>query len=768
MDAVRQKKPLVRGRWALKLAAFANKVALSRRLAIGLAIAAVATGILTYINLTESPLGADPRTNLALIILDLVIVLPLAGLIAFRIVRLWSARRQGKAGSRLHARLVLLFSIIAVTPAIIVAVFSAVMFEFGIQAWFNSRVGTALRESLNITEKYVDEHIIALRTDVRNLGSDINGYALELMSDPRRLPSYVSRRSRERGIDGASVFDERGRVLVNNVASFSPSNEKAGTLRAAISRIRKDGDIVVIARRGEANIRAIMRLTIFFDSNLYLYVSRPIEPTLRAHMQRMRGAVDEYLKLEGQRSGFQIGFFLLYAVVSLLLLLAAIWLGLYFANQLVRPISELINASQRIGQGDLSVRVPTSGRDEIASLSKSFNKMTGDLETNREELIEANRQVDARRAFTEKVLEGVTAGVIGLDDEQRINLPNRSASDLLGVDLDQKIGQPISDVVPEFAAIMKDVARNPGRRHRGEVVVQLNDRSRTLMVQLAAEQLASEIVGYVFTFDDITDLQQAQRTAAWADVARRIAHEIKNPLTPIQLSAERLRRKYLKEIKTDPEIFETCTDTIIRQVDDIGRLVSEFSSFARMPAPRMKRNDLDELCRQAVFLQKTAHPKIRYHYEKQAGPLWINCDGHQISQALTNLLQNAANAIEEQDPTQGADATDGTITLSLTDGENGVTLTITDTGPGLPPDMIHRLTEPYVTTRSKGTGLGLAIVRKIMEDHGGELRLKNNAVRARKAASGKASSTGQGATISMVFPASVRATGDADTVETDA
>lgn len=736
-------KPPPKARWGLRLAAFANRVALSRRLAIGLAIAAVVTGVLTYVNLTESPLGADPGTNLTLIIVDLIIVLPLAGLIAFRVVRLWTARRQGKAGSRLHARLVLLFSLVAVTPAIIVAVFSAVMFEFGIQAWFNSRVGTALRESLNITEKYVDEHIIALRTDVQNLGADINNYALELMNNPRRLPAFVNRRARERGIDGASVFDDRGRMLVTNAGRFSPSNEKPSTLQAAISRITKDGEIVVIARRGEHNIRALMRLTIFFDSNVYLYISRPIEPTLRSHMQRMRGAVEEYLKLEGQRSGFQIGFFLLYAVVSLLLLLAAVWLGLYFANQLVRPISELISASNRVGQGDLSVRVRSNGKDEIAVLSTSFNKMTGDLEKNREELIEANRQVEARREFTEKVLEGVTAGVVGLDKDQNINLPNKSASDLLGVDLEEKVGEKITDVVPEFAEIMDNVARNPGRRHRAEITITRTDQSRTLMVQLAAEQLAGEIVGYVFTFDDITDLQQAQRTAAWADVARRIAHEIKNPLTPIQLSAERLRRKYLKQIKTDPEVFETCTDTIIRQVDDIGRLVSEFSNFARMPAPRMKENDLAELCRQAVFLQKTAHPKIRFNSKGIDEAITVSCDGHQVGQALTNLLQNAANAIEEQNNGEHTDG-QGVIELTLKQNAQGITVSITDSGPGLPPDMIHRLTEPYVTTRAKGTGLGLAIVRKIMEDHGGRLALKNR------------SGDKTGATISMVFPPSVR------------
>ncbi len=758
--AVRRTRP--RQRWMLRLSAFANRVALSSRLAIGLAIAAVITGLLTAINLAESPLGADPGINLALIVIDLAIVLPLAGLIAFRVVLLWSARRQGKAGSRLHARLVLLFSIIAVTPAIIVAMFSAVMFEFGIQAWFSSRVATALRESVNMTEKYVDEHIIALQTDVRNLGSDINTHALELMNDPGQLPAFVTRRARERGIVGASVFDERGRILVSDVGSFSPSNERPANLRAAISRVRKDGDIVVIARRGEHNIRALMRLTIFFDSNIYLYVSRPVEPTLRSHMVRMQGAVDEYLKLEGQRSGLQIGYFLLYGVVSLLLLLAAIWLGLYFANQLVRPISELIAASERVGRGDLSVRVRSSGQDEIASLSRSFNQMTGELERNRQELVAVNRQIEARREFTEKVLEGVSAGVIGLDADRRINLPNRSASDLLGVDLDARIDERIADVVPEFDELLDKVARNPVRRYWSEIEIRRNDTSRTLMVRLAAERLGSEIVGYVVTFDDITDLQQAQRTAAWADVAQRIAHEIKNPLTPIQLSAERLRRKYLHRIETDPEVFDTCTDTIIRQVDDIGRLVSEFSKFARMPAPRMKENNLRELCRQAIFLQRSAHPSIAYDFAKTNTPLPILCDGHQVSQALANLLQNAANAIEEQGGLQGsADASGrvGAVALTIEESEAAIAVSVSDTGPGLPTDMLHRLTEPYVSTRAKGTGLGLAIVRKIMEDHGGELRLKNDYTQEREI---------RGATITMAFPVTIRAGGPVQPVPADA
>ncbi|MCY4236772.1 MAG: PAS domain-containing sensor histidine kinase [Rhodospirillaceae bacterium] len=741
MDAAAP-RPAQDQRWLLRMAALVNHAALSRRLAIGLAIAALMFGILTYIILTESPLGANPGTNLTLVIVNLVIILPLAGLIAFRVVRLWAARRQGKAGSQLHARLVLLFSIIAVTPAIIVAVFSAVMFEFGIQSWFNVRVSTALRESLNITEKYIDEHIIAIREDLRNLGSDVNNYALELMNTPRRLPEFVSRRAQERGIMGASVFDDRGRILMSDAGNFSPSNEKPENLRAAMSRIQKDGDIVVIARRGEHNIRALMRLKIFFDSNVYLYISRPIEPTLRPHMVRMQDAVDEYLKLEGQRSSFQIGFFLLYAVVSLLLLLAAVWLGLYFANQLVRPISELISASERVAQGDLSVRLRRNRHDEISNLSLYFNRMTRDLQKNHEKLVEANRQVEARRAFTEKVLEGVTAGVIGLDADQQINLPNRSASELLQTDMETQLGKPVAEVIPEFADMIENIKRYPARHHRSEVVISREGRTRTLIVQLAAEQIGSEIVGYVFTFDDITDLQRAQRTAAWADVARRIAHEIKNPLTPIQLSAERLRRKYLKQITVEPEVFETCTATIIRQVDDIGRLVSEFSSFARMPAPRMKENDLRELCRQNMFLQKSAHPAITYEFDGGAAPLNVRCDEHQVGQALTNLLQNAANAIEEESWDTGA----GTVSLAIRETDHKIVVSVTDTGSGLPKDMMHRLTEPYMTTRAKGTGLGLAIVRKIMEDHQGELRLQNNA----------GGDEPRGATVSMVFPASIR------------
>ena len=759
-----------RQRLMLRLSALANRLALSSRLTIGLTIAAVVISLATAINLAESPLGANPGINVALILADLAIVLPLAGLIAFRIVLLWSARRQGKAGSRLHARLVLLFGIVAVTPAIIVAVFSAAVFEFGIQSWFSSRVGTALRESVQMTEKYVDEHIIALQGDIRNLASDINAHALELMSEPRQLPDFFNRRARERGIAGASVFDERGRVLVANVGSFSPANENPANLRAAISRIRKDGDIVVVARPGEPNIRALTRLTIFFDSNLYLYISRPIEPTIRSHMLRMKDAVDEYLRLEGQRSGLQIGYHLLYGVVSLLLLLAAIWLGLYFANRMARPISELIAASERVAKGDLSVRVGSSGQDEIASLSRSFNEMIGQLQTNREELVEANRQVEARREFTEKVLEGVTAGVVGLDAGRRINLPNRSASDLLGIDLEQRIGEEIADIVPEFREMMDRVARNPVRRHWSEIVIRRDDRTRTLMVRLAAEHLESEIVGYVLTFDDITDLQQAQRTAAWADVARRIAHEIKNPLTPIQLSAERLRRKYLKHIVTDPEVFDTCTDTIIRQVDDIGRLVSEFSSFARMPAPRMKENDLHRLCRQAIFLERSAHPSIAYEFAVAVTPLPVMCDEHQISQALTNLLQNAANAIEERGASDGsgdasrrasADASGraGTIAVTIDENEAGIAVSISDTGPGLPTDMLHRLTEPYVSTRARGTGLGLAIVRKIMEDHGGELQLKNDYSDEREI---------RGATVTMAFPATVRPDEAARPVPADA
>jgi len=381
-----------------------------------------------------------------------------------------------------------------------------------------------------------------------------------------------------------------------------------------------------------------------------------------------------------------------------------------------------------VRSGDLSARVPEGdASDEIGSLSRAFNRMTGQIEAQRGELVEANRQLEARRHFMETVLTGVSAGVVGLDADGRVNLPNRTASDLLSTELEGGIGEKLRDIAPEMSALLDEADRWPDRMAEAQINIERDGRTRTLLVRIVADRTKQGINGFVVTFDDVTALLSAQRKAAWSDIARRIAHEIKNPLTPIQLSAERLRRKYLKEITTDPESFSICTDTIVRHVEDIGRMVDEFSSFARMPAPEMAPGELTALCRREIALQRAAHPEIDFVDGIPDHEVSAICDGGQIGQALTNLLQNAAESIEGRDAPDGGEALEpGRIVVSVELGEGLALIEVSDNGRGLPRKERDRLTEPYVTTREKGTGLGLAIVRKIMEDHGGALQLADN------------------------------------------
>jgi two-component system nitrogen regulation sensor histidine kinase NtrY len=701
---------------------WAHRVGLSRYAAIALTIAAIASGMGTYWALTGSRLfEPDPKTILILLNVDFVLLLLLGALIARRIARLWAQRRRGLAGSRLHARLVLLFSLVAVTPAIVVAVFSAIFFNFGIQAWFSERVHLALTESLKVTDAYLREHQQAIRADALAMASVLNRNALLLLRSPEIFRRAVEQQAAARALLEAVVFDESGTVLATSGLDLSIQREQVP--QWALDRAKK-GEVAVVAERGAKRVRALVKLDQFF--NTYLYVGRFIDPTVVGHVARTRSAVEAYQKLEGQRSGLQISFFLLYAVVALLLLMAAVWVGLLISNQLMKPIGDLIGAADKIRRGDLSARVVESKEDaDIGGIGRAFNRMAKRLERNRRELTDANRQLDARRMFTETVLAGVSAGVIGLDAKGRINLPNRSASELLATDLESQIGKPLANVVPEMADLVARVQSRHEGLEQTELVISRGGATRTLTVRIATEATDGEPFGYVVTFDDITELQSAQRAAAWADVARRIAHEIKNPLTPIQLSAERLKRKYLKEIESEPELFETLADTIVRQVGDIGRMVDEFSSFARMPAPVMREEDLSEICRQAATLQRSAHNDITFDIQVPDTPIRVRADRGQISQAVTNLLQNAADSILDRKAPGRQESPRGRIAIKASQQGRDVVVEVEDDGPGLPKELQHRLTEPYVTTRKKGTGLGLAIVAKIMEDHSGQLVLEN-------------------------------------------
>jgi two-component system nitrogen regulation sensor histidine kinase NtrY len=437
-----------------------------------------------------------------------------------------------------------------------------------------------------------------------------------------------------------------------------------------------------------------------------------------------------------------VTFAMIFVVVALLLLLAAIWIGIAVANRLARPVGALIGAAERIRSGDLSARVEEGARDdELGTLSRAFNRMTSQIEAQRGELIDANAQIENRRRFTEAVLASVTAGVVALDSRGVVDLPNRSASVLLDMDLSAKTGQDFAELVPEMAQLVEAAQSNPDRPAQGTIQLVRNQRKRTFVVRIATTRLDDGGKGLVVTFDDVTDLEAAQRTAAWADVARRIAHEIKNPLTPITLSAERLKRKYLSEIKSDPETFRMCTDTIMRQVEDIGRMVDEFSSFARMPAPRMRAENVAELVRRTVFLQANGRAGAKFDTTLPDAAVLLRLDAGQIGQALTNLLQNALDAIEGR---EGADLPPPHVAVDLSQDAQGRTLvSVADNGRGLPKVDRDRLTEPYMTTRAKGTGLGLAIVKKIMEDHGGTVLLADR--------------PGGGAVVTLVFPSEARA-----------
>ena len=701
---------------------WSRTVGLPRKLAIAVAAAAVVSGIATYGAMSgAAPFGTDPTNVLILLNIDLVLLLILGAIVSVRLVRLWLERRRGSAGSKLHIRLVGLFSLVSVTPAIVVAVFSALFLNFGLQAWFSRQVSTALDQSLVVAEAYMAEHRETIRGHALAMANDLNSQAPFLVQNPGRLRQLVNRLAELRGLSDTAVLTRNGRILARSGLNFALELERLPEpvmLRAAA------GEVVVLTSEADERVRALVRLVAFVDA--YLYVGRYIESRVLNHVQRVQGAVGQYKQLERRQSGFQITFVLIFVVVALLVLLSSIWVGLAFANQLVRPISGLISAAERVRAGELSARVEEGDEgDEIGSLSRAFNRMTGQLEEQRDELVEANKQLEERRQFTEAVLGGVSAGVIGLAANGLVTLPNRSALSLLNSSADILTGRSVEDAVPEMMHLLQEAQARPDRLIEEEIELDRGGRKRTLLVRIMAENMDGNIVGYVVTFDDITALVAAQRTAAWADVARRIAHEIKNPLTPIQLAAERLKRKYMSEVSSEPEIFSACTDTIVRQVNDIRQMVDEFSAFARMPTAVMQPENLQPIVQQAVLLQRVAHPEIEFALDLPNEPVIMDCDSRQLGQCLTNLLKNAAEAIESRDGTAAGAEETGNITVKVRAESGERVIEIEDNGPGLPAENRDRLSEPYVTTRVRGTGLGLAIVSKIMEDHAGEFILSD-------------------------------------------
>ncbi len=699
-------------------------ILLGRAVTLLLAAGALMLGIATFIVVVGHLPG--PNQAFALVLGNLSVLLLLGAVLAGRLTRMWVERRRGSAGAKLHVRLVLLFAVVAVTPAIVVAVFSTVFFNFGIQIWFNEPVRIALQESLSASRGYLEEHRNNIRADALTMANDLTRAGQYLSSNPNAFAAVLGEQTALRGLTEAVIYEPTTGMVVASAgimagAAIDPPPDWA-------TELARTGDVAVLAGDDTSRVRAVVKLDA--TPPLMLMIDRPVDPQILDHMTRTEQAVAEYDRLDKSRSGLQVTFALIFALVALLVLAAAVLIGLVMATQIARPVGRLITAAERVRAGDLTVQVPeVAAGDELAGLSRAFNRMTGQLAAQRTELMDAYSQIDERRRFTEAVLSGVSAGVIGLDPQGCIELPNRAAGDLLAVDLLAGIGMRLAEVVPEFAPLLREAEAWPEGPHTGEVQIGPAARRRTLLVRISADRSLGRhdaddpaahprSFGFVATFDDITELQSAQRKAAWADVARRIAHEIKNPLTPIQLAAERLKRRFGREITSDPETFAQCADTIVRHVGDIGRMVDEFSAFARMPQPVIKPEDIGRVVREALVLQQQAHPEIKWVTDiPERGPR-APCDRRQLGQALTNLLQNAADAVAMR---EGA----GRIEVGVREQGEEISIRVADDGVGLPDADRARLTEPYVTHKPKGTGLGLAIVKKIMEDHGGRIVLED-------------------------------------------
>ena len=674
----------------------------------------------TYLAL--GPLGQGANTfGLRLILLtDLVYVLLVAALVLSQVARLIAARRAKSAGSRLHLRLTGVFALMALIPTVSVAVFAGLTVNVGLEGWFSDRVRSVVGNSLAAAQAYETEQREDLIADARSLARSIDNARKKgiNLSDSALLGE--GQRQIQRGLREAYLIDGTAQIRARGNRSYLFDFEQPDATQ--IETASTEG-VLIIEDWTNNEFRALVPMESFVDR--YLYVSREVDGEILSLLDETKETVRLYQQLEADRGRLLFEFALVYLGFAVILILAAVWLGLWFAERLSGPVGRLTGAAQQVGAGDLSVQVrEEEGDDEIAMLGRYFNQMTRQLSGQRETLLDNTRQIERRRRLFDSVLSSVTSGVVGLDPEGRVAFVNRSAKRLLDWHEDQQ-SLAISVAVPEFGPLFETLTSGGGTAMQGEVKVSRQGAQENLLVRMAPRRSEDgRLEGYVVAFDDVTDLVSAQRMAAWGDVARRIAHEIKNPLTPIQLSAERIRRKFAPKLGEDSDTLEQMTGVIIRQTGDLRRIVDEFSKFARMPEPETSDQDLTQLVRDAVFLQQAGQPDVKIVSDLPDTPVVAQIDATMISQALTNLIKNAGEAIETLTKKNTQDDLNPRIEVTLTLANNAARLTIADNGIGLPEDRA-RLFEPYVTTRSEGTGLGLPIVKKIIEEHGGTLTLEN-------------------------------------------
>ena len=688
---------------------------------IGLVLLGPLLALATFLVLGPLDQGANALSLRLVLLADLVYVLVVGALVLAQVGRAVAARRAKYAGSRLHLRLTGVFALLALIPTVTVAVFAGLTVNIGLEGWFSDRVSRVVGASLAAAEAYEAEQRRDLMTDARALARYIDTVrGAQVVADREVLTE--GQVQVQRGLREAYLIDGTGAIRARGERSYLFDFEQPSAAQI-VDAIDNGG--IVIQDWENNEFRALVPLASYVDR--FLYVSRDVDGEILSLLDETQETILLYQQLESERGRVLFQFGLLYLGFAVILILAAIWLGLSFAERLSGPVGRLTGAAQRVGAGDLDVQVrEEEGDDEIAMLGRYFNQMTKQLKGQRQTLLANTEQIERRRRLFDSVLGSVTSGVVGVDAQGRVTFVNRSGARLLEWQEGRET-VPLAVAVPEFAALFALLKAGPQEVATGEVKVTRSGRLENLLVRMATRRsVDGALEGYVVAFDDVTDLVSAQRMAAWGDVARRIAHEIKNPLTPIQLSAERIKRKFSPRVGDDSDSLEQMTDVIVRQTGDLRRIVDEFSKFARMPEPDRKSEDLTQLVRDAVLLQQSGQPEVEIVAHLPSHPVHAQVDATMISQALINLVKNSGEAIESLRKSGAPDGHVPRIEVALNTGPVGAVITIADNGVGLPEDRA-RLFEPYVTTRDEGTGLGLPIVKKIIEEHGGTLTLEDAA-----------------------------------------
>src|SRR3984885_1190625 len=678
---------------------------------------ALLSACLTFVVLTGlTPIEPTRHVVVTFLLINAATILLLVGIIVREVWQLVQARRRGRAAARLHVQIVSLFSVIAVLPAVLVSIVANVTIDRGLDRLFSGTTKAAIENSLIVASAYLNKNAQLIRGDILGMANDIANARPLFDQDRVSFRQMLTASAAARNLPGTMLLDKEANVLETAQTGIQQDFSKPPP--EFIKNFNETEPEIVI----EANyVAAVIRLRSFNDT--FLYVARLLDPRVVAQLRQTQAGVAEYAQIESRRLGIQVAFALMFTVIALTILMSSVLIGLNFANWLVAPIRRLMGAANVVSTGDLNVQVPVlKSEGDLAQLGETFNKMTQELRTQRDELVSASDLIDSRRRFIEAVLSSASAGIIGVDASDSIGILNRSAEKLIGHAESETLGHPLSEIIPELDDMMRTAREGTQKLVQGQITITRDARERNLSVRVSAEHTSQSQASYIIPLDDITDLISAQRTSAWGDVARRLAHEIKKPLTPIQLSAERICRKFGKVITEDKAIFEQCTDTIVRQVDDIRRMVDEFSRFARMPKPVMEGEDVADTVRQAVFLMRVGHPDIDIEAEIKHDPMQAQFDRPLISQALTNIIKNATEAIEA---VPAEELGKGRIDVIASRENEDILIDVIDNGIGLPKVSRARLLEPYVTTREKGTGLGLAIVGRVLEDHGGKIELND-------------------------------------------